>query len=230
MFKVKIADKIIGIENRYKFAERVCADFLTEGEEEFVACCTDAEIEEERKVSQINTPEYCESACLCRNIAERMIDYDRFLFHSAVVVKDGKAYAFAAKSGVGKSTHAALWIKNIQGAYILNGDKPIFRADDNEITVYGTPWKGKENSGINSSAPLAAVCFLRRDSKNYVKKLNADEVVGELFTQICFPKDDLRKLKIVELLNKTVSLVPVYELHCNVSDEAAKIAYEGIKL
>ena len=39
----------------------------------------------------------------------KLLDYDGMLLHASAVEKDGCAYLFSAKSGIGKSTHTALW-------------------------------------------------------------------------------------------------------------------------
>ena len=41
--------------------------------------------------------------------------YDTLLIHASVVRHNGKAYAFTAKSGTGKSTHVANWMRYIEG-------------------------------------------------------------------------------------------------------------------
>ena len=32
------------------------------------------------------------------------------------------------KGGVGKTTHTKLWLDNIPGSFVVNGDKPLIRA------------------------------------------------------------------------------------------------------
>lgn len=65
---------------------------------------------------------------LYRKICTRMLDYDAFLFHAAIVSYAGRGFAFAAKSGTGKSTHVAQWMRALGGdVTVVNGDKPILR-------------------------------------------------------------------------------------------------------
>ena len=57
-----------------------------------------------------------------------MLGYDAFLFHAAVVSYAGCGYAFAAKSGTGKSTHVAQWMHALgDRVTVVNGDKPLLR-------------------------------------------------------------------------------------------------------
>lgn len=230
MVTVKIADLIMNLDFRYRINDRIVKDYLAEGEADFTAQCTDEEIAKELAVSEIKIPEYCENACICRNVAEKVIDYDRFLFHSATIEVGGNAVAFSAKSGVGKSTHVALWLKNFDDCRILNGDKPFLHFDGQEFTAYGSPWQGKENAGYNGKAKLKAVCFLKRGEKNEIKRLSADEAFTRMFLQVSFPKEIEHKLKLTELLNELSKRVECYELSCTISDEAAILARKEIKL
>lgn len=221
MITVKIADVAVGLEFRYETNRKFFKDYLCDGEPQFIAACSDEEIDAELTVSEIPIRDYCENACLCRNVAEKIIDFDSFLFHSAVVEVDGKAVAFAAKSGVGKSTHVRLWQKNFKDCRILNGDKPFFNVNGDKITVYGSPWRGKEGIGYNGKAELCGICFLTRAEKNSARKMTPEEAFSKMFLQISFPKELEHKIKITELLHTLSRKVPCYELFCNMNDDAA---------
>lgn len=230
MVTVKIADLIIDLDFRYPINDKFVTKYLTEGYAQFTAKCTQEDIYKELEISEIKVPAYCENACICRNVAENMIDYDRFLFHSATIEVDGNAVAFSAKSGVGKSTHVSLWLKNFEDCKILNGDKPFFHYDGREFTVYGSPWQGKENAGYNGKAKLKAICFLKRGQINEIKRISADEAFTRMFLQVSFPKQIEHRLKLTELLNELSKKVDCYELSCNISDEAAIIARKELAL
>ena len=230
MITVKIADIIIKLDTQYAVNDCFAQSYKCEGEAAFTAGCTAEELEKEMAISDIKIPGYCENACICRNVAENIIDYDRFLFHSATIEVGGKAVAFAAKSGVGKSTHVALWLKNFDDCKVLNGDKPFLHFDGQEFYAYGSPWQGKENAGYNGKAALKAIVFLKRGEKNEIKRISADEAFTKTFLQVSFPKQVEHKLKLTELLNELSKRVEWYELSCNISDEAAIVARRGLKL
>ena len=230
MVTVKIADLIINLDFRYPINDLFVGNYLTEGEAKFTAQCNEADLAKEFELSEIKVLEYCENACVCRDVAEKMIDFDRFLFHSATIEVGGKAVAFSAKSGVGKSTHVALWLKNFEDCKVLNGDKPFLHFDGQGFAAYGSPWQGKENAGYNGKAPLKAICFLKRGEKNEIRRITADEAFTKMFSQVSFPKDIEHKLKLTELLNELSKRVECYELTCNISDEAAIIARKELKL
>ena len=129
--KIKIADFVIQIDNKYDFVFQQCRDYLTKEEPvDFCIFCTDEEIAEEKHVSEGDpfSLGYLESVCIYRKICLEMPKHDAFILHSAVIEKDSQGYAFLARSGVGKSTHISLWKKAYGDAVsIINGDKPIVR-------------------------------------------------------------------------------------------------------
>ena len=231
MFVIELAEKRIRIDNQYPFVERQCRElgYVVTGEEaDFEVRATDEEIAGEQELGE-HTPGYCESICIYRNICEKMPEYGVFILHSAVVEVDGQAYAFAAKSGVGKSTHLSLWLKNIPGARVLNGDKPLYRLEsDGSLTVFGTPWQGKENWGYNGKAKLAAICFLERGTVNKIRKATEDEVISRVIHQLLLRGERQTVDRQLILLDALIHAVPYYILQCNISDEAAILCYQTL--
>lgn len=131
MFCVQIAEVLVAIENRYAFTERLCADYIVDAlpdECSFSVSATPEEIAAENSDEGTFSPAYCESLALYRKICTRMLDYDAFLLHAAVVSHAGRGFAFAAKSGTGKSTHVVQWMHALgDDVTVVNGDKPILR-------------------------------------------------------------------------------------------------------
>lgn len=230
MFIIRLADVRIRIDNRYSFIERQCAGYICSGDDyAFAVSATEEELREEQKNGDFSAA-YCESICLYRHICETLPDYNVFLMHSSVVEVDGNAYAFTAKSGVGKSTHTALWLKNIPHARVLNGDKPLFRVEESGgITAFGTPWNGKENWGENISAPLRAICFIERGEVNAIRPATQEDAIGRLVHQLYLRGERASVNRQLMLMDALVRAVPFYILSCTISDEAAKIAYDAMK-
>lgn len=131
MFCVQIAEVLVAIENRYAFTERLCADYIVDVSPDecgFSVSATAEEIAAENNDEGAFSPAYCESLALYRKMCTHMLGYDAFLFHAAVVSYAGCGYAFAAKSGTGKSTHVAQWMHALgDRVTVVNGDKPILR-------------------------------------------------------------------------------------------------------
>lgn len=230
MFVIELAGIRIRMENHFSYIEHQCKDYVCEGEDAaFSVSATPEEILEEQKNGDFSE-DYCESICLYRHICERLSEYNVFLMHSSVVEVDGYAYAFSAKSGVGKSTHTALWIKNIPHARVLNGDKPLYRLEeDGSVTVFGTPWNGKENWGENISARLAAVCFIERGENNRIERASEEDVICRLMHQLYLrgTRDAINKQ--LFLMDALLRAAPYYVLTCNISDEAALLAWNTMR-
>lgn len=157
MFCVQIAEVLVAIENRYAFTEWLCADYIVDAlpdECTFSVSATPEEIAAENSDEGTFSPAYCESLVLYRKICTRMLDYDAFLFHAAIVSYAGRGFAFAAKSGTGKSTHVAQWMRALGGdVTVVNGDKPILRWRTGEVAEPsdGTP-SGEGACACTSSA------------------------------------------------------------------------------
>ena len=244
MFKIKIADFVIEIDNKYSFIETQCSRYIYEGEEkDFSATCTDDDIAKEESIA-MNDPElrdfltglgrermlgYLESVCIYRDLCLQLPERDAFIMHAAVIEADGVAYAFTARSGTGKSTHIGLWKKYLgDRVQIVNGDKPIIRLIDGVMYAYGTPWCGKEGWNRNVRSPMQGLCFLERATENRIDKIPLDEAASLIMKQILIPKDAIGAIKTFELVDKMINTVGCWRLGCNISVEAAEIAYKAM--
>lgn len=232
--RIRIAELNVEIFNRYPYLLRLCRDFAAEFEKaDITVTVTEAEIDEELR----NAPEehgitrgVAEATCAYRQIALQLPRFDAFVLHASAVECDGAAYAFAAVSGVGKSTHTALWLQAFgDRARVINGDKPILRFQNGRLWVFGTPWQGKENWGCNRAAPLAALCFLERGTENRIGSIGNAEAVARLIPQILMPTEREGALRFLALLDRMLCEIPTYLLHCNTKPEAAEVALSGMK-
>lgn len=232
MFKIKLARLLIGVDNHFPYMERFCKAYITEepGEPVFTVAVTKEECLAEQSASPVPAGlPYCESLCLYRQIALRLIDHDAFLMHAAAIAVDGVGYLFAAKSGTGKTTHISLWQEAFgERMQVINGDKPILRFENGELRAYGTPFCGKERLGGNISAPVRALCFVTRDAENRIEPIPASQVLGRIFHQLLMPRDEEQMERFMALVERMLSTVDCYLLHCNMEAEAARVAYEGM--
>ena len=149
--------------------------------------------------------------------------------HAAVIEADGLAYAFTARSGTGKSTHIGLWKKYLGNkVQVVNGDKPIIRLLDGVFYAYGTPWCGKEGWNRNVRSPMNGLCFLERAEKNSIDKIPLADAATLIMKQILIPKEAMSAIKTFELVDKMICEVNCWRLGCNISIEAAEIAYKAM--
>ena len=233
MFNIKIADICIAIENQYEYVRLLCKDYIVENvsDVDMTVHVTPEEIAREMDQAEIEiTPAYAEGVCVYRVICRQLpTKFQSFLMHCAVIEYEGNGYAFAAKSGTGKSTHIALWQKKFgDSVRIVNGDKPIMRFVEDQLCAYGTPWCGKEGFNINTSVPLKAICFLERAHENSIRRIGANDAVMRIFHQLLSPEDLETVDALFPLLDRMLREVPCYVLGCNISEEAAEVAYAGM--
>ncbi len=155
-----------------------------------------------------------------------LITHNGMMLHASAVELDGKAYLFSAPSGTGKSTHTSLWLKEFYPrAQILNDDKPAIRLFDDKIYVYGTPWSGKTDLNLNHKVPLQGIAFISRAEKNMIYPLSSISAIENILSQTVRPSDRAAMTQLLDILEKIIKKVPIYQLECNVEAEAAHVAY-----
>ena len=232
MFNVKIADVVITIDNKEDLTCRFYEEYKVTDTEQasFSVSVNEDEIKKELESPDCYSRGYAECLGVFRKICLNLINYNAFVMHSAVVSIDNEAYAFAAASGTGKTTHVRLWLKEFNDkCSVVNGDKPIMRFIDDVLYACGNPWKGKENLGENIMVPLKAVCFIERSPDNHIRKLNESEVIGRIFNQLLMPDDEQKLDKFMNLIDKMLSNISFYLLQCNMESEAAHISFEKMR-
>ena len=146
------------------------------------------------------------------------------LFHAAVVSLHGHGYMFLGKSGTGKSTHAGLWVRHIEGVRLLNDDNPVVRLIDGQAVVYGSPWSGKTPCYRNEQYPLGGIVQLSQAPYNKIEPLKGLAAYAALTSSISGMRWDRR---IADGLHATedalASSIPVWHLECLPDDEAARL-------
>lgn len=226
---VLLADLKIQMEHEFDYMTVFCKKYLAEfNNPDIIAKAGKTAVLKEKEMVPLAPIEICESLCIYRSIAEQLPNFNRFVFHGAAIEYDGKAYMFTAPSGTGKTTHINLWKKNLGcNVDIINGDKPILKLEDN-VTVYGTPWAGKEGLQRNASAPLHAICILKQSETNSIVRLEKSDAVNHLMRQVYMPHNPISLSKTLSLLGDLIETVPVYMLECDISNQAFKTAYDAM--
>ena len=158
-------------------------------------------------------------------------DNGTLVIHSSSVIYEGKAYLFQGKSGTGKSTHAALWTKNIPGVELLNDDNPLIRiSDDGTAVAYGSPWSGKTHCYRNLSAPIGAFVRIKRDDRNFLQKLPPLKAYVSLTASVFylpFLSDRLKEIR-HKTIERLASTVPCCEMHCLPDADAALVCNSSL--
>lgn len=148
--------------------------------------------------------------------------HDTLLIHASVVRHAGKAVAFTAKSGTGKSTQVGNWMCYIPNCDIINDDNPIVRIVDGVVTIYGSPWSGKTPCYRNTSAPLKAIALIKRDKHNEVKPMLPMIAFTTVLTSCSSMKwDEGIYPKICDTVKYIVEHIEVVALHCLPTGDSA---------
>ena len=227
-----VAGLRVRYEPRHPGTVRYCERFLTPddaGRPDIDIHIADADFNAAAAARPRESGSLREIGLLLEKLADELPEFDALFFHAAVVELDGRAYAFTARSGTGKSTHAALWREHFGGrARIINGDKPFFRRIDGVWYACGTPWGGKEGWYENAMVPLGAICFLEQGCVNRIVSLGEAEIIDRVFRQTVMPADPVRMEKYLSLLQSLIAATPCYLLSCDISGEAVRVASEGM--
>lgn len=171
---------------------------------------------------------------LYRLVREEFPKLGRFIAHMAVIAYNGAAYAFAAPSGTGKTTHIRLWMDAFgPDVTVINGDKPLLKlgdpsASEPPVAAYGTPWGGKEGWQTNTSAPLAGLCFLSRGNVDECRRISPAMAFKPAMRQVYIPTDPRSALLTLDFLDVLLRSVPLYQLSCTMGKSAVKASFEAM--
>ena len=222
----KIASLIVAMDS-FGRTQAQAAPYLTEYTGE-----PDITIRADWKAFQESQPhlsdEDCEYLVTGGSFYRQLLQFDGMLLHSSAVVREGKAYLFTAACGTGKSTHTQLWLKNFPDAYILNDDKPALRLEDGKFYAYGTPWSGKTAQNRNVRVELGGICVLRRGTENKIAPYTGRTALHDILEQTVRPRDPAMMGKLLDILDRLMTLVPVWRLECNMMPEAAWTSYNAM--
>ncbi len=242
-FMLRLAGRCMGVSALYDDTARYCENYIMDPTDsanaaEFTVTMSQADIDFERmKAARQDELEgipvrklsdgYLELTAVQRKIAEELFRYDTLLFHGSVVAVDGAAYLFTAKSGTGKSTHTRLW-RELLGdrAVMVNDDKPFLEITEDGVIAYGSPWNGKHRLGSNVAVPLKAICILERAEANHIQSIPPKYALTTLIQQSSRPMNGALMGKYMDLIDGLSRKVNFYRMGCNISLDAAKLAYE----
>lgn len=163
--------------------------------------------------------------------SQRVIYFDGISVHASAVVResDGLARLFLGRSGMGKSTHSALWMKVFSDAWLLNDDNPVIRIVDGSLLAFGTPWSGKTPCYRSACAPVQGMVRLFRGDKNSWQRLRASQAWLAIFPSCSFiAQDESLYLRVAKTANFAVASVVVGNLACRKDENAALTCYNGL--
>ena len=240
-FMMEVAASVFAVQPSYESTRAYCADYLTDREPEFFVSVDREALLREQRLLDIEADEeglkrrkfsdmFLERSVIQRRVAEALIVKDILMLHGSTVAVDGQAYLFTAPCGTGKSTHTRLW-REVFGdrAVMVNDDKPFLKITDEAVIACGSPWTGKHGLGSNVSFPLKVICILSRGSENKIWPLRADDAADFLRSQCFVPEDEEKAGRAIELLERLIRMIPLWQMECTKEPEAAIVAYQAMK-
>lgn len=161
--------------------------------------------------------------------AQAILPHGAISVHASVVVNDGKGFLFMGKSGTGKSTHSGLWLKHIEGSWLLNDDNPMLRLTEGGVRVYGSPWSGKTHCYRNESAPVAGIVRLKQAPRNRFRVCEDIAAFSAVLPGCSVLRQDMRLHEaLCETLAELTERMLVGELECLPDREAAEVCRRGM--
>ena len=174
---------------------------------------------------------FAEFCLLCQPVSDFLLCHNRCVYHAVAFSYKNLAWIISAGSGVGKSTLCQELIKTHQDKIsVINGDKPILRADHNKVMVYPSPWNGKEGWHGAREAKLAGIFLLRRGDKTKIEKTSTKESSIIIYLNIfqTYTKENI--IKAAGRLTETiVKNTPIWTLTENDVKDGAELVYKIIR-
>ena len=161
--------------------------------------------------------------------SQALLYHQAVSIHASAVYREGKAYLFMGRSGTGKSTHSALWMKYIPGTELLNDDNPTIRIMDGKAYAYGTPWSGKTPCYKPLSFLVGGMVRLQQAAENrFIRQEGADAfvVLYPGCSAIC--QDVELRTRLYDTLVRLAESVPVGLLDCKPDEEAARLCWNEL--
>ena len=151
-----------------------------------------------------------------------LLQFDSIVLHASAIAYQNQGIAFSAPSGTGKTTQTSLWLDNTE-ATLVNDDSPIIRLIDGTPTLFGSPWAGSTGMNTNMCVPLKAIVFIEQNDFNTIEKLNSQQVLQRILTEVVKPKDRDLLEKTIDILGLVIARTDCYLLKCTPDIDAMKL-------
>ena len=154
---------------------------------------------------------------------------DTILLHASVIEYAGRGYLFLGKSGTGKSTHARLWLENVEGSELLNDDNPVVRIEAGTVFVYGSPWSGKTECYVGRRVPVGGIVRLSQADCNIIAPLSGVHAYAALLPSCsCMRWNHEMAAGVHATMSRIISSVPCFALECRPEREAAEVCFNKL--
>ena len=239
-FTMEIAGLVVFVQPLFQSTREYCRTYLTDKDPEFYINITSEDLileqsilEQEAvveglKIRKFKEP-FLERSAIQRRLADFLLYRNTLMLHGSTVSVDGNAYLFTAPCGTGKSTHTRLWCELLgERAVMVNDDKPFLQITPTGVIAYGSPWSGKHGIASNVCVPLKGICLLRRGTENLIRRTEPTDLIDVLYQQVHIPADVSSMSTVFSLVDKLTRMVPLWDMQCNKTLDAAKVAYRAM--
>ena len=241
-FCIRLAGIPIGVACQFPYTETFCRDYICDEFPQVDVTVEPEDILSERERNAVNNSDpgqvglsqyYCELSALLRKICEALVPFDILLLHGSAIAVDNNGYLFTAKSGAGKSTHAALWRKELissgHDVFMINDDKPFIKVSGDEILICGTPWSGKHHLDTDSMVPLYAIGKIEKSGINMTLSLPKNEYWTTMIKQSYIPEKPELAEHVLSMIQIIIEKTPCFRILCNMEPEAAHISWQAMR-
>ena len=158
---------------------------------------------------------------------EMAIREGKYPLHGSAINYHGEAIIFSAPSGIGKSTHASLWMTYLEGVIPINDDKPILSFIGDKLYASGTPWSGKTDLTNNLNLPVKAIVFLSQGRDPKILSMSSSEKIVALLKNGFRSREENTQDTVLRFIHQILSTnVDITGYETNVSASAFKTIYD----
>lgn len=162
--------------------------------------------------------------------SQAILQHDALAIHASAVYHQDHAFLFMGKSGTGKSTHSALWMKYIPDTGLLNDDNPTVRIICDRAYAWGTPWSGKTLCYKNLFYPIEGMVRLNQATENsFCRQEGIDAFATLLPGCSVISQDAVLRNKLYDSLSRLSEIVKVAVLDCRPDKEAVFLCSEALE-
>ena len=110
---------------------------------------------------------------------------------------------------------------------MISGDMPVLSFDNDRVSVYPSPWNGKEGIKNDVSGELGGIVILGQDNVNSMTQADTAKAILTLFQQfMIFPTNDTEIHHLAGIVEKLMKTIPIWYYANDGSESSTRILRE----